>query len=56
MGEQSRLVKDCFRAAGGFENIDIVGGRTSTVLQMLSLGGLGGDLYVAVVAQPNQET
>lgn len=55
MGERSRLVKDCFRAAGGFDAIDIEGDGTSIASQLFSVGGLGGDPYVAVVARRNGE-
>eukprot|EP00546_Thalassionema_frauenfeldii_P021130 CAMPEP_0178896742 /NCGR_PEP_ID=MMETSP0786-20121207/1353_1 /TAXON_ID=186022 /ORGANISM="Thalassionema frauenfeldii, Strain CCMP 1798" /LENGTH=246 /DNA_ID=CAMNT_0020567201 /DNA_START=91 /DNA_END=831 /DNA_ORIENTATION=+ len=54
MKERSRLVSDYFRAAGGFDsNIDIVGDGTSPISQLLSIGGVGGDPYVAVVAKRN---
>jgi len=57
MGERARLVKDFFRAAGGFETetIEVAGDGTSPVSQMLSLGGLGGDPFVAVVARRNRD-
>jgi len=57
MGERARLVKDCFRAAGGFDDdaIDILGDGTGLASQLLSVGGLGGDPYVAVVARRNGE-
>jgi SAM-dependent methyltransferase len=55
MGERARLVKDFFRAAGGFDDddINIEGDGTNVASQLLSLGGLGGDPYVAVVARRN---
>lgn len=47
-----QLVVDYFRAAGGFEtdSIRLVGDGTSTLTQLLSVGGIGGDPFVAVVA------
>jgi hypothetical protein len=51
MNERSLLVKDYLRAAGGFEDIDIVGDGTSVWTQLASAGGLGGDPFVAVVGR-----
>jgi 2-polyprenyl-3-methyl-5-hydroxy-6-metoxy-1,4-benzoquinol methylase len=50
MKGRARLVTDYFRAAGGFEYIDVVGDGTGAISQFLSVGGIGGDPFVAVVA------
>jgi SAM-dependent methyltransferase len=50
MRERARLVTDYFRAAGGFEDIQVVGDGTGIMSQFLSVGGIGGDPFVAVVA------
>jgi len=50
MAERARLVTDYFRAAGGFNKIDIMGDGTGVFTQLLSAGGIGGDPFVAVVA------
>ena len=51
MKERARLVQDYLRAAGGFENIQVMG----VWKQVQSLAGLGGDPFVAVVATRCQE-
>ena len=51
MKERARLVQDYLRAAGGYEAIEIVGDGTSVWAQLASVGGIGGDPFVAVVAQ-----
>jgi SAM-dependent methyltransferase len=51
MKERARLVTDYIRAAGGFQNIHVVGNGTNIMTQLLSLGGLAaGDPSAAVVA------
>lgn len=50
MKERARLVTDYIRAAGGFQNIHVVGDGTNIMTQLLSLGGLAGDPFAAVVA------
>jgi len=50
MATRARLVKDYLRAAGGFREIEIVGGGTSLLAQIGSISGLGADPFVAVVA------
>mmetsp|Transcript_14450 Transcript_14450/g.22292 ORF Transcript_14450/g.22292 Transcript_14450/m.22292 type:complete len:265 (-) Transcript_14450:287-1081(-) len=55
MKERARLVTDYFRAAGGFDQIDIAGDGMSAISQLLSVGGMGGDPYVAVVAKRNMD-
>jgi SAM-dependent methyltransferase len=54
MKERARLVTDYFRAAGGFEDIKVVGDGTGVMSQFLSVGGIGGDPFVAVVATREQ--
>ena len=49
MATRAKLVKDYMRAAGGFSDIEIVGGGTSLLAQLGSISGLGGDPFVAVV-------
>lgn len=49
MSTRAKLVKDYMRAAGGFSDIEIVGGGTSLLAQLGSISGLGGDPFVAVV-------
>ena len=53
MKERSRLVTDYLRAAGGFVEgeIEVRGDGTGAVAQLLSLGGVGGDPFVAVVGK-----
>lgn len=55
MNERARLVSDCFRAAGGFDNIEVRGDGRGALSQLLSIGGLGGDPFVAVVAKRNTD-
>jgi SAM-dependent methyltransferase len=56
MKERARLVQDYLRAAGGFQDIEIVGDGTSVWTQLKSIGGLGGgDPFVAVVAKRSNE-
>mmetsp|Transcript_9184 Transcript_9184/g.13550 ORF Transcript_9184/g.13550 Transcript_9184/m.13550 type:complete len:270 (+) Transcript_9184:152-961(+) len=50
MAERARLVTDYFRAAGGFDKIDVRGDGTNVFTQLLSVGGIAGDPFVAVVA------
>ena len=52
MNERARLVTDYFRAAGGFDqdSIRTIGNGTSALTQLMSVGGVGGDPFVAVVA------
>jgi SAM-dependent methyltransferase len=52
MNERARLVTDYFRAAGGFDqdSIRIIGNGTNALTQLMSVGGFGGDPFVAVVA------
>ena len=52
MKEQVRLVTNYFRAAGGFDNdsIQVVGDGTSPLVQLMSVGGLGGDPFVVAIA------
>lgn len=49
MKERARLVTDILRAAGGFTNIQVVGNGTGALTQLLSVGGIGGDPFVAVI-------
>ena len=49
MKERARLVTDYLRAAGGFVDIQVLGDGTSPLTQLWSVGGLGGDPFVAVV-------
>eukprot|EP00977_Amphora_coffeiformis_P023508 scaffold13509_cov157-Amphora_coffeaeformis.AAC.4 len=49
MKERARLVTDYLRAAGGFSDFQIVGNGTGALTQLLSVGGIGGDPFVAVV-------
>ena len=49
MKERARLVTDYLRAAGGFSDFQIVGDGTGALTQLLSVGGIGGDPFVAVV-------
>jgi len=51
MVERGRLVADYFRAAGGFEPAVVEGDGTSAFTQLLSIGGIGGDPFVAVVVR-----
>lgn len=51
MAERGRLVADYFRAAGGFEPAVVEGDGTSALTQLLSIGGIGGDPFVAVVVK-----
>ena len=53
MSERAKLVVDYFRAAGGFQegSIQIKGDGTGAINQLMSLGGLAGDPFVAVVAR-----
>lgn len=55
MKERARLVQDFLRAAGGFDDIHIVGDGVSIWNQLGSLGGLLGDPFVAVVARRNDD-
>jgi SAM-dependent methyltransferase len=55
MKERARLVQDYFRAAGGFEDIRVVGDGVSVWKQLGSLGGLSSDPFVAVVARRNDD-
>jgi hypothetical protein len=50
MNERARLVSDYLRAAGGYQDIQIVGDGTSVWKQFASIGGFGGDPFVAVIA------
>merc|ERR1712238_253309 len=58
MKERARLVTDYFRAAGGFDNdsIQVVGDGTNPMVQLMSVGGLGGDPFVAVIATTTTTT
>jgi len=56
MKERARLVQDYLRAAGGFEDIQVVGDGTSVWKQLQSLGGLSGDPFVAVVGRRSSST
>ena len=49
MATRAKLVKDYMRAAGGFGDITIEGDGTGVLAQLVSIGGLGGDPFVAVV-------
>ena len=49
MKERARLVTDYLRAAGGFADIQVIGDGTGALTQLLSVGGIGGDPFVAVV-------
>lgn len=51
MKERARLVQDYLRAAGGFEDLQVVGDGGNVFRQLASLGGLGGDPFVAVVGR-----
>jgi SAM-dependent methyltransferase len=51
MGERGRLVGDYFRAAGDFEQAEVKGDGVNAFTQLLSVGGIGGDPFVAVVAR-----
>mmetsp|Transcript_44507 Transcript_44507/g.135662 ORF Transcript_44507/g.135662 Transcript_44507/m.135662 type:complete len:271 (-) Transcript_44507:525-1337(-) len=51
MSARARLVTDYFRAAGGFEDVQIRGDGTGVMSQLLSVGGLAGDPFIAVVAR-----
>jgi ubiquinone/menaquinone biosynthesis C-methylase UbiE len=55
MAERARLVTDYLRAAGGFreDSIQIRGDGTSAITQLMSLGWMAGDPFVAVVARRN---
>ncbi|KAL3935172.1 MAG: hypothetical protein SGARI_003083 [Bacillariaceae sp.] len=55
MKERAQLVKDYLRAAGGLEDIQVVGDGGSIWKQLGSLGGLSGDPFVAVVARRNED-
>ena len=50
MKERGRLVSDYLRAAGGYQDIQIVGDGTSVWNQLASVGGFGSDPFVAVIA------
>lgn len=50
MATRARLVRDYLRAAGGYENIEVVGSGTGLFTQAMSLSGLGADPFCAVVA------
>jgi len=55
MQERGRLVTDYLRAAGGYEDIQILGDGTSIWNQLTSLSGISGDPFVAVVAKRTNE-
>ncbi|KAG7344170.1 hypothetical protein IV203_022178 [Nitzschia inconspicua] len=55
MKERARLVQDYLRAAGGFEDIQVVGDGVSIWKQLGSLGGFTTDPFVAVVARRNDD-
>lgn len=55
MKERANLVRDYLRAAGGFDDIHILGDGTGIMTQLMSLGGMGGDPFVAVVATRSDE-
>ena len=55
MKERAQLVKDYLRAAGGFEDIQVIGDGASLWRQLGSLSGLSGDPFVAVVARRNRD-
>lgn len=55
MRERARLVQDYLRAAGGFDDIQVVGDGVSVWKQLGSLSGLTGDPFVAVVARRNSD-
>jgi len=56
MRERSRLVTDYLRAAGGFreEEMEVRGEGIGTIAQLLSMGGVGGDPFVAVAARRDE--
>jgi len=56
MKERARLVMDYFRGAGGFvdDEMEMRGEGTGAVAQLFSLGGVGGDPFVAIVARRNR--
>lgn len=54
MATRARLVKDYMRAAGGYGSIETEGGGTGLLAQIGSIGGLGGDPFVAVVGTRDQ--
>ncbi|KAG7370952.1 methylase [Nitzschia inconspicua] len=55
MKERARLVQDYLRAAGGFEDIQVLGDGVSIWKQLGSLGGFTTDPFVAVVARRNDD-
>jgi len=54
MKERGRLVQDYLRAAGAFDNIQVVGEGTTAWAQLSSLAGIGGDPFVAVAAERSE--
>lgn len=56
MATRAKLVKDYMRAAGGFAEIEIEGDGTGLLAQLGSIGGLGGDPFVAVVGTRDSST
>ena len=58
MRERARLVKDYLRAAGGFREgeLEVRGEGIGVIAQLLSMGGVGGDPFVAVVARRDEST
>jgi len=55
MSGRATLVCDYLRAAGGFGEVEVMGEGTGAMSQLLSVGGIGGDPYVAVVARRNDD-
>ena len=60
MRERARLVKDYLRATGGFREgegeLEVRGEGIGAIAQLLSMGGVGGDPFVAVVARRDEST
>jgi hypothetical protein len=56
MATRAKLVRDYMRAAGGFVDVEIVGDGTGLLAQLGSIGGLGGDPFVAVIGRRDSST